>query len=236
MIMMQCIKRSVQKEKEIIMATRIIRRYQNRKLYDPETSKTVTLAELADLIRKGEDIKVLDNEENDITARILAKIFVQEDLTAKGTILKKVLLEGLIYEGGDKMGTLLKKVMLAGVGLGRLTQEKIEAIVDELIKKGELAEDERSKFVKEVFTKLEQKGQDLRHKVEEVTEKLPLLGETEGKGKGKNREAELNDRIESLTKQLQDLKAEKAHHETSNEKQLDSNKEKEPVGGKRKNG
>ena len=74
------------------MATRLIRRYQNRKLYDPETSKTVTLAELAELIRKGEDIKVLDNEDNDITARILAKIFVQEDMSTKGTILKKVLL------------------------------------------------------------------------------------------------------------------------------------------------
>ena len=214
------------------MATRLIRRYQNRKLYDPETSKTVTLAELAEMIRKGEDIKVLDNEDNDITARILAKIFVQEDMSAKGTILKKVLLEGLIYEGGDKMGTLLKKVMLAGVGLGRLTQEKIEAIVDELIKKGELAEDERSKFIKEVFNKLEQKGQDLRHKVEEVTEKLPLLGEHEGKGK--NREAELNESIESLTKQLQDLKAQR-NSEKHEEKQADKDAEaqKEPVGSKR---
>ena len=39
---------------------RVIKRYSNRKLYDTTDSKYVTLLELADLIRAGEEVQVID--------------------------------------------------------------------------------------------------------------------------------------------------------------------------------
>lgn len=47
---------------------RIIKRYQNRKLYDTYQSCYVTLEEIAQIIREGNEIQVIDNKtKNDIT-------------------------------------------------------------------------------------------------------------------------------------------------------------------------
>ena len=47
---------------------RIIKRYQNRKLYDTHQSCYVTLEEIAQIIRDGHEIQVIDNKtKNDIT-------------------------------------------------------------------------------------------------------------------------------------------------------------------------
>ena len=48
--------------------TRTIKRYQNRKLYDTHQSCYVTLEEIAQTIREGHEIQVIDNKtKNDIT-------------------------------------------------------------------------------------------------------------------------------------------------------------------------
>jgi polyhydroxyalkanoate synthesis repressor PhaR len=41
---------------------RIIKRYQNRKLYDTHQSCYVTLEEIAQIVREGSDIQVIDNK------------------------------------------------------------------------------------------------------------------------------------------------------------------------------
>ena len=41
---------------------RTIKRYSNRKLYDTQNKKYITLNEIAKLVRAGEDLRVLDNE------------------------------------------------------------------------------------------------------------------------------------------------------------------------------
>ena len=47
---------------------RIIKRYQNRKLYDTFQSCYVTLEEIAQIVREGHEIQVIDNKsKNDIT-------------------------------------------------------------------------------------------------------------------------------------------------------------------------
>lgn len=47
---------------------RIIKRYQNRKLYDTFQSCYVTLEEIAQIVREGNEIQVIDNKtKNDIT-------------------------------------------------------------------------------------------------------------------------------------------------------------------------
>ena len=49
--------------------TRYIKRYQNRKLYDTKEACYITLADIYDLVQKGEEITVIDNRaQQDITA------------------------------------------------------------------------------------------------------------------------------------------------------------------------
>lgn len=58
--------------------TRLIKRYDNRKLYDTSEKRYVRLAELAALVRAGHQIQVLDNTTGeDLTAQTLTKIIVE---------------------------------------------------------------------------------------------------------------------------------------------------------------
>lgn len=58
---------------------RIIKRYANRKLYDTRASRYVTLHQLADLVREGEEIRIVDNTtKEDLTNITLAQIIYEE--------------------------------------------------------------------------------------------------------------------------------------------------------------
>ena len=60
---------------------RIIRRYSNRKLYDTKESHYVTLAQVAAIIRAGDDdIQVLSKDTGaDLTAATMALILFEEE-------------------------------------------------------------------------------------------------------------------------------------------------------------
>jgi polyhydroxyalkanoate synthesis repressor PhaR len=63
--------------------TKIIKRYQNRKLYDTQQSCYVTLDDIAKMIRSSEDVMVIDNKtKNDITAATLTQIIFEAEKKA----------------------------------------------------------------------------------------------------------------------------------------------------------
>lgn len=68
---------------------RIVKRYSNRKLYDTEDKRYVTLEEVAALVRAGADVKVLDNEtEEDLTTVTLSQILLDKERKHKSTLPK----------------------------------------------------------------------------------------------------------------------------------------------------
>ncbi len=61
------------------MEERWIKRYANRKMYDVEESRYVSLGDLAEIIRSGESIKVTDKSgQNDYTAQVLRQIIMDQ--------------------------------------------------------------------------------------------------------------------------------------------------------------
>ena len=68
---------------------RTIKRYSNRKLYDTQNKKYITLNEIAKLVRSGVDLRVLDNEtEEDLTNITLSLILHENERTHKGSLPK----------------------------------------------------------------------------------------------------------------------------------------------------
>ena len=56
-----------------------LKKYANRRLYDMEKSKYVTLNQVADLIRQGRQVEVVDAKtKEDVTAFILTQIILEE--------------------------------------------------------------------------------------------------------------------------------------------------------------
>ena len=75
------------------------------------------------------------------------------------------------------MFDLFKKGVLMGLGAITMTKEKIEQVVDELIKKGELTQDERAKAIKDLLKKAEEQEKAFADKVSvEVNKAIVKLG------------------------------------------------------------
>jgi polyhydroxyalkanoate synthesis repressor PhaR len=67
--------------------TKVIKRYQNRKLYDTHQSCYVTLDEIADMIVRGEEVMVIDNRtKKDITSSTLTQIIFEKQKRSKTLI------------------------------------------------------------------------------------------------------------------------------------------------------
>jgi polyhydroxyalkanoate synthesis repressor PhaR len=78
---------------------RLIKRYESRKLYDTEESRYVSLDEMAEWIRGGHEVRVVDNATGaDVTAQMLTQIILDEG--RKGTaFLPSELLHELVRAG-----------------------------------------------------------------------------------------------------------------------------------------
>lgn len=86
-------------------STKVIKRYANRKLYDTERSCYVTLEEISQMIKEGEDVRVVDNKtKDDLTAVTLAQIIVEEEKKVQKMPLK--LLRSIIQSGNDAIAHL----------------------------------------------------------------------------------------------------------------------------------
>ena len=71
---------------------RLIKRYENRKLYDTEASAYVSLADIAALVRRGETVEVVDKATGkDLTAQILTQIVLEEGKRGQSAISTEVL-------------------------------------------------------------------------------------------------------------------------------------------------
>jgi polyhydroxyalkanoate synthesis repressor PhaR len=85
--------------------TRLVKRYANRKLYDTHRSRYITLDQIADMIRSGEDVKIVDNNtKEDLTALTLAQIIFEEE--KKRSFLPLSALRNIIQSGGNTMSQI----------------------------------------------------------------------------------------------------------------------------------
>lgn len=87
---------------------KVIKRYANRKLYDTERSCYVTLEEIAQMIKEGDEVQVVDNKtKDDLTAVTLAQIIVEEEKKVSRMPLK--LLRSIIQSSNEAIGDFYQK-------------------------------------------------------------------------------------------------------------------------------
>lgn len=89
---------------------KIIKRYQNRKLYDTQQSCYVTLDDIAKMIRASEEVMVIDNKtKNDITAATLTQIIFEAEKKASQYAPLFTLRE-IIQNGNGSISNYLAKL------------------------------------------------------------------------------------------------------------------------------
>lgn len=79
---------------------KVIKRYQNRKLYDTHQSCYVTLEEISQMIKNGDDLRVIDNKsKNDITQGTLTQLLYETERKTSNPVPVELLKE--IIRKGD---------------------------------------------------------------------------------------------------------------------------------------
>ena len=90
--------------------TRIIKRYANRKLYDTEHSRYVTLDQISEMIRHGDDVKIVDNKtKEDLTTVTLAQIIFEEEKKQR-SFLPLGAMRNIIQSGGEWFAEAQRRV------------------------------------------------------------------------------------------------------------------------------
>ena len=101
---------------------RLIKRYGNRKMYDTQASRYVTLDGVAELVRRGDDLRIVDNDTGeDITAVTFAQIIFEEEKRKNG-LLGLPVLRWIIQQGGEAVQELLNSVDRGREALGNVRE------------------------------------------------------------------------------------------------------------------
>jgi polyhydroxyalkanoate synthesis repressor PhaR len=115
----------------------LIKRYPNRKLYDTQARRYITLDEIAELIRRGEDVQVVDHTDGaNLTAQTLSQIIFERHKHSSN-FLPQHLLAALIQEGNQRLSSVAH-----ALGLDELIEGELKRRVDALVARGDLSPEE----------------------------------------------------------------------------------------------
>lgn len=129
--------------------SRVIKRYQNRKLYDTVASRYVTLDDIADLIRQGEDAQIIDNQSHDdLTSVTLTQIIFEQEKKKK-SLLPLATLRNIIQSGGEKIVDFVQSSIESGVSSISHARDEAEKYIEKIIKKGDISLEEGRHLIKE---------------------------------------------------------------------------------------
>lgn len=183
---------------------RKIKKYANRKLYDTETSRLITLAEIAARISEGNGVQVIDNETgDDITTIVLAQIILEQEKGKREIMPTSVILQELVRRGRSSVLELLERSLGAPIEMIALTQEKIEEIVREMVKRRHLNHVEGQRLRDRLLARARESTEAFHHQIE--TRIHRIIGQMdvptrEELAQLKQSLARLHEKIEALSK------------------------------------
>ena len=167
---------------------RVIKRYSNRKLYDTKDSRYVTLLQIAEMVRSGEEVQIIDNNtKEDLTEVTLAQIIYEEQKAHSRNVPLQTLKE-LIHQRTEKVlenlreGPIGRLIPGGKAGEGGVVEaepaKKSEppkpTLVDQAKEKFEEVQhqlDERVRAILSTFRPLQQ----LQHEVKRLSQRIDEL-------------------------------------------------------------
>jgi polyhydroxyalkanoate synthesis repressor PhaR len=180
---------------------RTIKRYSNRKLYDTEDKRYITLEQIAVLVRENQDIKVVDNQTGeDLTTVTLSQILLEQE-KRKETSLPKSFFTNLIQRSTTQVMDFTKKNVLSWFDSSFGSEQEVEANIDKAVQAGEVSQDEAKKLKDEIRSRtasIKKKMDEMvERRVQDVLERLNIPT--------KNDLSKLNERLDAITQKFETL-------------------------------
>jgi polyhydroxyalkanoate synthesis repressor PhaR len=88
---------------------RVIKRYSNRKLYDTKDSRYVTLQQIGEMVRAGEEVQIIDNATKEDKTEVTLALIISEDLKSQPRSVPLGTLRDLIQERGERLLNQLRE-------------------------------------------------------------------------------------------------------------------------------
>lgn len=122
-------------------------------------------------------------------------------MTDQTTTTPDVQEEQLDAEGKNTLFGMARNIMMAGVGAVALAQEEVEAFVNKLIERGEVAEKEGKKFLEDLTQRrkeqVEKTEDEMSNRIEEALGRMSVPTKSDIKA--------LSAKISTLTKKVDEL-------------------------------
>ena len=129
----------------------LIKRYANRKLYDTESKRYITLDGIAEMIRQQQDVKVIDHETGeDITALTQAQIIFEQERKLRSGIPHTVF-TNLIQTGSDTFSQVWH-ALIPPDEMKKAVDAEIEKRVQALMKAGQMSDDDGIRLLDQLLT------------------------------------------------------------------------------------
>lgn len=128
-----------------------IKKYANRKLYDTTDKKYITRKRLSELINRGEDIVIIDNETGeDLTASIVSGLIATTKGKAGGSVSSGVLIH-LFRKGGSALTDYAKRYVSFWQRSFAMAEDEIDDMVKTLVKNKEISKSEATRLKSEIL-------------------------------------------------------------------------------------
>lgn len=179
----------------------LIKKYANRKLYDTTDKQYLTMDKLAELIKNGAEVTIMDNETGrDLTASILTQLLAREKDDTIDAVPPGILMQmlrkgrGTLFGYGKKYFSLWQSAFM-------MSKEEIEKRINSLVRDKELSEDEGNKLKNELVSATNHLKtwilQNIDRRVADAIKRLNLATHEQVD--------ELTDKVEALNQKVRDL-------------------------------
>ena len=177
---------------------KVIKRYTNRKLYDTVESRYVTLDEIAEMVKAGVEVKILDNRtKEDLTSVTLAQIIFEEEKNTSKMNLRT--LKDMIRYGGERAAQLVEDTQAELRGRVEAVRQAAEQRVQVLLKTSQQTSDRAKEMVAASQEAVAQFQRRVDERVRTALEGMSSLSDL------RRDVSALSDRIGDIEKKLDDM-------------------------------
>ncbi len=177
---------------------KVIKRYTNRKLYDTVESRYVTLDEIAEMIKAGAEVKIVDNRtKEDLTSVTLAQIIFEEEKKTSKMSLRT--LRELIRYGGERAQQFVEDTQAELRGKVEAVRLAAEQKVQNILNRGHQTSDRAKELMaisQEAVSQLQRK---LDERIRSGLEGFGNLPEI------RKQLSEISARMDEIEKRLRDI-------------------------------
>ncbi len=181
--------------------SRKIKKYVNRKLYDTTEKKYISLDDLSDMVKAGEQVSIEDNETSeDITSSVLSQILARENTSENDSDVSGILTD-LLRKGKGTVLDYAKKYNALWQNTLTMAEDEVDKLVKMLVKNKEITESEAGRLKGELMGYAESFKSWITDKIDQrVNEGLEKMNLATNE-----QVVMLSAKVESLTKTVEKL-------------------------------